>query len=141
MADWSRIKDGARFQALVCALIVREFPQQRILVFNRPGRDDGLDAISGDGLTVYQAKFVGTQRFSSLQSAIKKELKAIAARRSSGDYWSSVRRWVLLTNILVNRFDTEKWKSEFVPRFKELGVEPTLVGASDLEQWLVEFPG
>src|SRR5207253_7311891 len=41
----------------------------------------------------------------------------------------------------VNPADVAAWKSDFEPRLTELGLEANALWASNLELWLIDFPG
>ena len=55
MLNWGMINGGGAFESLMHALVFAE--DSTAVLFGRPGKDSGQDARSGDGLTVYQAKY------------------------------------------------------------------------------------
>ena len=57
MADrnWGMIRSGATFEGLASTIVF--FEDHRAVLFGRRGKDGGQDVLSGDGKTVYQAKF------------------------------------------------------------------------------------
>ena len=58
MSDFAQYNskfDGSSWESMMQLLLL--FEDSQCIAYSRPGKDNGIDAISGDGETVYQAKF------------------------------------------------------------------------------------
>lgn len=133
--DWSKIKYWQTFEAL-CSTILN-FKDKSIKSYMRQGKDGAIDAISKDGITVYQFKFHKSP-VDPIKDA-EKELKKIKKIKSDKahtyhDTWSKVTKWVLMTNLPINKNDENKWEEQLKPSFKEIGIEPMFWSCEELEK-------
>lgn len=139
--NWSGF-DGAEFESLVHSLLFFEEPG--VILFGRPGKDNGQDAISGDKTHVYQAKYGCAL---GIKEAIERsaiELKNIRKKLSPDHedykYWSKVTHWTLVANFEKNPSDQAKWESEIVSAYSDLHFTLDYWDATDLEALLTSHP-
>ena len=139
--NWSGF-DGAEFESLVHSLLFFEEPS--VILFGRPGKDNGQDAISGDKTHVYQAKYGCAL---GIKEAIERsaiELKNIRKKLSPDHedykYWSKVTHWTLVANFEKNPSDQAKWESEIVSAYSDLHFTLDYWDATDLEALLTSHP-
>ncbi len=139
--NWGLIDSSEKFQGLVGVLIMHMDPQARGFIAQGPDR--GIDAISGNGKTIYQAKYHRIEGKAAL-TQIKKdtwhELDKIKRYIKSEDLWKKVNKWILVTNADISPQHLEKWKVKFEPEFKDLGIEIALWDRVVLESLLVDYP-
>ena len=142
MLDWSRVRSGESFQELLNALL--GFDDGAARLFNRPGKDGGQDAMSSDGLTIYQAKFHAEPADSTVISDAKAEATSITKHLAPGSKtaprWSGVKRWVMATNVSGSPALRLRWDNEVKPLFKTLGLEAGLWTTAELEARLTKHP-
>ncbi len=140
--DWSRIGTGPVFHALVNVLLLNEDRATR--VFNREGKDGAIDALSGDGKTVHQAKYHSNGTSADAFADARKELAKIEKYRTPGhrwhSIWSGVTTWRLVTNVAFGTADDERWKNEVVPDFANLGLVAEYRIEPHLEVLLARHP-
>lgn len=139
--NWSGF-DGAEFESLVHSLLFFEEPG--VVLFGRPGPDNGQDAISGDKTHVYQAKYGCAL---GIQEAIRRskiELDNIRKKLSPDNedykYWSKVTHWTLVANFEKNPSDQARWEREIVSAYSDLHLELDYWDATDLEALLTSHP-
>ena len=101
--------NGASWESMMQLLLLFEDPHS--IAYSRPGRDNGIDAVSGDGQTVYQAKFHEQCSIENCIADLKKEMSKIKDYREKLGYWKSVKKWILFTNVEENPNDREKWNA------------------------------
>lgn len=99
--------NGTSWESMMQLLLLFEDPHS--IAYSRPGRDNGIDAVSGDGLIVYQAKFHEQCSIENCIADLKKEMSKIKDYREKLGYWKSVKKWILFTNIEENPNVHEKW--------------------------------
>lgn len=120
--NWGLINSGECFEALATTLIFFEDHQAKL--FGRRGKDGGQDARSGDGSTVFQAKYHESGSAARAIADAKSEAGKIESYRRSGHsreaQWAGVTHWTLVTNAEFNPTDNQKWDDEVVPLFKSL---------------------
>jgi hypothetical protein len=137
--DWNKIGSGPKFNALVSALLRQDDHKARI--FNRDGKDGAIDALSGDGKTVFQSKYHHGGSSTLAFSDAKKELAKIEKYRTAGDKWYStwhpVEHWCLVTNVPFGPQDEQRWKDEIEPEFAKLGLTSSYKTSADLQLRLV----
>lgn len=137
MADrnWGMIRSGATFEGLVSCLIY--FEDQKAALFGRRGKDGGQDVRSGDGLTVYQAKYHENKSAARAMKDAEREAAKIAEYLSPDHprhaQWQHVRQWVLVTNAEFNPTDDHRWKEQIAPRFQKIGLRARYWGRADLD--------
>ncbi len=140
--NWGHIRSGKTFEDLVRALIF--FEDHNAYLLGRNGRDDGQDVRSGDGQTVYQAKFHQDESVASAIADAKVEAEKIAKYRSSGSasqaVWENVQSWVLVSNVDFNPRDDKRWEEEVKPLFRELGLEASYWEKAEIEARLHRHP-
>lgn len=139
--NWS-IFDGAEFESLVHTLLFFTVPD--IVLFGRPGKDSGQDAISGDGTHVYQAKYGRTLSEDDAIARAKEELDNIRKHLKPDDadyrFWEKVKHWTLVANFEKNPWTNEKWQKEIVEGYADLGLVLDSRDATDLEALLTNYP-
>ena len=139
--NWSGF-DGAEFESLVHSLLF--FVEPSIVLFGRPGKDSGQDAISGDGSHVYQAKYRRVLKFDEAISICRTELDKVRKYRSPDDdnypFWSKVSHWTLVANCETNPFDKAKWEKMIVSEYSDLKLELDYWDATKLESLLTQYP-
>lgn len=101
--------NGTSWESMMQLLLL--FEDSENIAYSRPGRDNGIDAVSGDGLTVSQAKFHEQCSIDNCIADLKSEMSKIKDYKEKIDYWKPVKRWVLFTNVEENPNDREKWKN------------------------------
>ncbi|MGD2085145.1 MAG: hypothetical protein PVH61_03080 [Candidatus Aminicenantes bacterium] len=128
--NWSKIGNGATFESLSSVIVRHEDFKAR--VYDRPGKDAAMDIKSGDGSIVYQAKYIGDQRFDTAIKESLKELDKIKKYKKENhpnyEFWVDVKKWCLITNARLNPTDEKKWQEQVVEKFKAEGFE-------DVELW------
>ena len=139
--SWSGF-DGAEFESLVHSLLFFEEPG--IVLFGRPGKDNGQDAISGDRTHVYQAKYGCVLGIKEAIARSKIELDNVRKKLSPDNedykYWSKVTHWTLVANFEKNPSDQAKWEREIVSAYSDLHLEFDYWDATDLEALLTSHP-
>ncbi len=137
--NWGLIRSGECFEALVHALVFADDHKARLM--DRPGKDKGVDALSGDGETVYQAKFYSNLTMDEVISIARNEMVKIKGHLSGGDAtWLKVRNWVLFINVSQNTWDVEKWDA-FCAEFKtNTGIDAYCNGLANISQHLTTHP-
>lgn len=98
--NWRRITDGPTFQRMMMALIGSLDPEARL--FGRPGQDAAQDTRSGDGETVFQAKFHEKASMAKVIGDARDEADKIERYRMPSDsrsaLWCGVSKWTMVTN-------------------------------------------
>lgn len=137
--NWGMIRGGATFEALMQALVFADDPHAKLL--DRPGKDKGVDALSGDGLTVFQAKYGEAMNMDEVIKRAEGEMEKIRKHLADGDVtWGSVRHWILYANVPENTWDVEKWerfKAEFQASLK---IDAECRGVAYMNQQLIDHP-
>ncbi len=140
--NWGMIRSGGIFEGLVSALVFAEDATARL--FGRRGKDGGQDVVSGDGLTVFQAKFHAAELASDAFRDAAKEAKKIAKYRQTDhpryQQWQGVTHWCLVTNAAFNPTDWQKWAAEIVPTFRAMNLEAACWSQTDLDVRLDKHP-
>ena len=72
---------------------------------------------------------------------MEQELESIRARRQHHPRWAAAQRWCANLNIETKSADQDRWTADFPPRFRGIRLEAEALWASDLEDWLIDFPG
>ena len=132
---------GETFQALIATLILWE--DRDAIAFRRPGKDCGIDALSGDKRRVIQAKYRSPGTAVQIFTAAKDEFEKIKKRRkneSCSALWTGVEEWELVTNVSFNPKDVLRWETEIKPLFKKIGLKAELTEMASLEARLLKFP-
>ncbi|MBL8624671.1 MAG: hypothetical protein JNK64_25410 [Myxococcales bacterium] len=110
-------------------------------IFNREGKDGAIDALSGDGKTVFQSKYHHGGSSSLAFADAKKELAKIEKHRTAGDKWYAtwhpVEHWCLVTNVPFGTQDEQRWKDEVEPEFAKLGLTAAYKTSADLQLRLI----
>lgn len=141
--DWSRIRDGREFEALVGALVVHLHADAT--PFGQAGPDGGVDTLHRSAQTVYQAKFRRTWTPSNFEAVARAELDAIRAYRVPGHahhpLWRDVTRWVLVTNNPRGTANDARWRG-IADAFAQVGIEAEWWSGDDVEARIVnQCPG
>jgi len=141
--DWGKIGNGLTFQSLVSVIVRWEDVDAR--VYDRPGKDAAIDIKSGDGSCVYQAKYIGDQKFNTAIYESLNELEKIKKYKKKGHpnhgHWVDVKKWCLITNAVMNPTDEKNWKEQVEKKFKEEGFEEIILWHhSDLVEKLINMP-
>lgn len=141
--DWSKIGNGATFESMLGAILRHEDPN--IEVFDRPGKDSGMDARSSDGKKVFQAKFISDLKFSKAIDEAKKEIEKIIkykdATHPNFSLWKDVKEWCLITNAEINPKDKEKWENEVEAIFKKNGFQKAnFIHGQELVEKIIALP-
>ena len=127
--EWSKIGNGTTFQSLASVIVRHEDSNAR--VYDRPGKDAAIDVKSGDGFCVYQAKYIGDQKFNTAINKSLDELKKIKKYKQKGhpnyEFWADVKKWCLITNAVWNPKDEKEWNEQVVTEFKKEGFEEILL--------------
>lgn len=145
MADrnWDMISSGETFQGLVSALIIFD-KDPKAFPFDRPGKDGGQDILSGDGSTVYQAKFHKVPTTAKVLQDARNEIAKIAEYKKHDharyNQWKGVNNWILVTNAEFNPTDLEKWTTEIIPLFSSHGLTSTYWNRAILNHLLNKYP-
>ncbi len=133
--NWGLIRSGAQFEGLMRTVVHFEDPES--ILFGRPGKDGGQDARSGDETMVFQAKFVGTQTSAAVFKEAAKEATKIANYRVPNhqrfEQWEKITQWRLVTNVLLNPTDHQRWEDEIVPLFAPLGLNASYWSQTELD--------
>lgn len=141
--NWTGL-DGGSFESLMQTVLC--FVEPDVLMYGRPGRDLGQDAVAEGGAHVYQAKW---GRNMTMREAIRRarvELGRIRKiRRGEGSpeeirHWKDVKRWTLVANFLLGPGDVEKWKSDIVVPYADLDLMIDYWSIERLEALLTELP-
>ena len=139
--NWSGF-DGAEFESLVHSVLFFEVPN--ILLFGRPGKDSGQDAITSDRVHVYQAKYGATLNGDDAIKLAKAELDKIREymRPDNSNYrfWSKVKQWTLVADFDKNNWDVGKWEREIIGKYSDLNLEFDFWDATHLEALLTKYP-
>ncbi|MBR2089405.1 MAG: hypothetical protein IJ905_03330 [Fibrobacter sp.] len=112
MSDFAQYNskfDGSSWESMMQLLLL--FGDSQCVAYSRPGKDNGIDAISGDRETVYQAKFHVQCSIENCIADLKSEMFKIMGYREKLNYWKPVKRWILFTNVEENPNDREKWNT------------------------------
>ena len=137
--NWSYINDERVFESLMWDIIRQKDSQASI--YDRRGKDAGIDARSGDGQTVYQAKYSSVD--TNLVNVIKAEIdKIITYNKSSHNnsvYWKGVKQWCLYTNGTINPSDEKKLK-EKIKMLNGIGIEVEIHHKALIDQDLKRYP-
>lgn len=110
MSKFSRYNtrfNGTSWESMMQMLLLHEDFQ--IKAFSRPGKDNGIDAISGNCQVVYQAKYHENPSINKCITDLQAEMEKIGEYKETLEYWKSVKKWVLFTNIEENPNDMQKW--------------------------------
>ncbi len=111
MSEFSRYNtrfNGTSWESMMQMLLLHE--DYQIKAFSRPGKDNGIDAISGNCQVVYQAKYHENPSISKCITDLQTEMGKIGEYKETLEYWKSVKKWVLFTNIEENPNDMQKWE-------------------------------
>lgn len=133
--EWNKITNGFTWEAMMQTLLLFIDPETR--VYTRPGKDWGIDAFSGDGLTVYQAKFHIDTDIEKAITDVKNEFVKIKKYREKKDFWKPVINWVLFTNLDKNPNDEQKW-NEAITQIDSDGITISLWDWGIIQQKLIE---
>lgn len=140
--NWGFVSTGDTFERLVADLVSCHDP--RSIGFTRPGRDYAQDVLSGDGKTVYQAKYHKSETtkkpISDALSELEQIKKYLDPSHKHYDKWKDIERWVLVTNIQGHPTTTVEWDKQVVPAFKEEGIDVELWTRERLDQMLNQNP-
>jgi hypothetical protein len=139
---WNNIISGAMFEGLVTTIVY--FEDHNAKLFGREGRDGGQDVRSGDNTMVYQAKFHKNPTASKAINDAKAELSKISKYRSKKHarytQWSDVTHWRLCTNASFNPTDYERWETEIIPLFDQIGLKADYWESTTLESLIAKYP-
>ena len=111
MSKFSRYNtrfNGTSWESMMQMLLLHE--DYQVKAFSRPGKDNGIDAISGNGQIVYQAKYHENPSISKCIADLQSEMGKIGEYKETLEYWKPVKKWVLFTNIEENPNDRQKWE-------------------------------
>ena len=141
--NWSKIGTGPTFESLSSVIVRHEDVKAR--VYDRPGKDAAIDIKSGDGNIVYQAKYIGDQRFANAIKKSLKELDKIKKYKKENhphyELWFGVKKWCLITNARWNPTDEKKWEEQVVEKFKAEGFEEVMLWHSaTLIEKIIKLP-
>lgn len=100
--------DGCSWESMMHMLL--SHMDSHLKNYSRSGRDNGIDAISGDGLVVYQAKYHEKPSIDSCIKDLHDEMRKVGGYRKKIEYWKPVEKWVLFTNVEKNPNDEQKWE-------------------------------
>ncbi len=136
--NWGSIQSGATFEALARSIIQFEDPKAKL--FGRKGKDAGIDALSSDGIMVYQMKFHQNASADNARNDAKKELEKIQKYQKpdhqNHKLWEKVTHWKLITNADFNPNDNQKWNEQIVPIAKQLGLTADYWTKANLDGFL-----
>src|SRR3569623_1942515 len=121
---WGAISSGATFEALATTIVF--FEDSQAALFGRRGKDGGLDARSGDGTRVFQAKHHEGGSSAKAIADAKSEAAKVRLYRQPGharqEQWKAVKHWRLVTNAPFYPTDRKTWDDEVVPLFTAQGL-------------------
>lgn len=137
--NWGLISTGFEFQALCGSLLGLEQPA--IEQFSALGPDRGVDAFLPSDSAIYQYKFHKEPTNAKVKKDALDELSELPARKAKGDrYWSSSKKWILVTNIEANPQLREMWNTDIIPLFAKEGLVAELITKEQLEGLLIKHP-
>lgn len=121
------------------------FEDSKATLFGRSGKDCGQDALSGDGIRVFQAKYHQSESAASAIRDAKDEAEKIEKYRKpehTSCYlkWKDIKRWRLITNAVFNPTDHQRWKDEIEPLFAKLSLEADYCEQAGLDALLDKYP-
>lgn len=140
MSDFSQYNtkfDGFSWESMMQLLLL--FEDSQSIAYSRPGKDNGIDAVSGNGETVYQAKFHTQCSIENCIADLKSEMSKIKGYREKLNYWKPVKKWILFTNVVENPNDREKW-NDAVEKCDCCGLEIELWNWSKIWKLLKKHP-
>lgn len=137
MIEWKQIQNGAVWEAMMQTLVMFMDPDSR--AYTRLGPDGGVDAVSGDKLIVYQAKFHIEPSLEKTISDFKKEFAKIEGYREEKAYWKEAKTWILVTNLEINPDDELKW-NDAIRQQDCLGLNIELWDWSKIRTRLDKYP-
>lgn len=140
MSKFSRYNtrfNGTSWESMMQMLLLHE--DYQVKAFSRPGKDNGIDAISGNGQIVYQAKYHENPSISKCIADLQSEMGKIGEYKETLEYWKPVKKWVLLTNIEENPNDRQKW-DEAVKECDCHGLEVELWNWTAIWNLLEKYP-
>lgn len=129
--------DGSSWESMMQLLLL--FEDSQSIAYSRPGKDNGIDAVSGDRQTVYQAKFHTQCSIEDCIADLKSEMSKIKGYREKLNYWKPVKKWILFTNVEENPNDREKWNAT-VEKCDCCGLEIELWNWSKIRELLDKYP-
>lgn len=140
--DLTLLSSGTEFQALCSFLLAFEEPDVRPSTKN--GQDGAIDALSRDGLTVYQFKFHRNGGVKDCIRDARAELDSIKSHKVRDDrysqIWSTVRNWILITNVKMNESDLGQWRSNVSQIFGEEELAAEIWDGTRVETLLLKHP-
>ena len=132
---WEAIASGATFEWLVAVLVFFEDPEAKL--FGRPGKDGGQDVLTGNGATVFQAKFHADRSPAKAIADAKGEAEKIKKYRAPADprsaLWTGVHGWTLATNAAFGPTHRKQWRDEVEPAFAALGIKADYWSKREIE--------
>ena len=140
MSEFSRYNtrfNGTSWESMMQMLLRHE--DYQIKAFSRSGKDNGIDAISGNCQIVYQAKYHENPSINKCITDLQTEMGKIGGYKETLEYWKSVKKWVLFTNIEENPNDMQKWE-EFVKNCDCHGLEIELWNWPAIWTLLEKYP-
>jgi len=140
MSKFSRYNtrfNGTSWESMMQMLLLHE--DYQVKAFSRPGKDNGIDAISGNGQIVYQAKYHESPSISKCIADLQSEMGKIGEYKETLEYWKPVKKWVLFTNIEENPNDRQKW-DEAVKECDCHGLEVELWNWTAIWNLLEKYP-
>lgn len=140
MSKFSRYNtrfNGTSWESMMQMLLLHE--DYQVKAFSRPGKDNGIDAISGNGQIVYQAKYHENPSISKCIADLQSEMGKIGEYKEILEYWKPVKKWVLFTNIEENPNDRQKW-DEAVKECDCHGLEVELWNWTAIWNLLEKYP-
>jgi len=136
--NWGMIQDGGAFESLMHALLYAEYPDT--ILFGRPGPDQGQDARSSDGCTVYQAKYRQNLDMDGAIAIALKELDQIKKYRQPAQtdgFWHPMSSRIQTTT--RNGSAKLSHRSPQRASSRPIGHEPTSTTSSSPTQRLPPF--
>ena len=140
MSKFSRYNtrfNGTSWESMMQMLLLHE--DYQVKAFSRLGKDNGIDAISGNGQIVYQAKYHENPSISKCIADLQSEMGKIGEYKETLEYWKPVKKWVLFTNIEENPNDRQKW-DEAVKECDCHGLEVELWNWTAIWNLLEKYP-
>lgn len=140
MSEFSRYNtrfNGTSWESMMQMLLLHE--DYQVKAFSRLGKDNGIDAISGNGQIVYQAKYHENPSISKCIADLQSEMGKIGEYKETLEYWKPVKKWVLFTNIEENPNDRQKW-DEAVKECNCHGLEVELWNWTAIWNLLEKYP-